>query len=49
MRNQQRVACTKKRFESQRTAKRAARLIRDRGERMHAYFCTACSAWHVGH
>jgi len=41
--------CGKKKFPSRPGAAHAARMIRERGERMHAYFCAGCRAWHIGH
>jgi hypothetical protein len=41
--------CGKRSWSSQSAAKRAARWMRDKGERVHAYLCDHCHFWHLGH
>lgn len=36
-------------FFSRRVAKQRARELRTEGNGMHAYRCSACSYWHLGH
>lgn len=36
-------------FASKRRAVDAARYLRERGEKVHAYACGWCSSWHIGH
>ena len=42
--------CSKRRYPCRRNARaKAAAVERRRGDRMNAYRCSACGAWHVGH
>lgn len=41
--------CPEKVAMNQHTARRAARIIGERGEDVHAYECNVCHRWHVGH
>lgn len=42
------VSCTGKDALSATAAKRLARKIREKGDRVVPYLCTHCRAWHVG-
>lgn len=44
------VSCEGKQRQSERTARRAARILNyHQAERVHAYACPHCSTWHVGY
>lgn len=42
-------ACIEKHTYGRRSAHRAARILRDQGEHVHAYPCPWGAHWHVGH
>ena len=41
-------SCVGKMRYGERRARRAARILRDRGDPTHAYACEHCGRWHVG-